>query len=58
MKDREKEHTTVSSSVRPDVYIKRNKCDDHQMGALRTNLGFIMKKNCAKLDSVVLGDGR
>lgn len=57
MKDREKEHTTVSS-VRPDVYIKRNKCDDHQMGALRKILGFIMKKNCAKLDSVVLGDGR
>lgn len=57
MKDREKEHTTVSS-VRPDVYIKRNKCDDHQTGALRTNLGFIMKKNCAKLDSVVLGDGQ
>lgn len=25
VKDGEKEHTTVSSSVTPDVYIKRNK---------------------------------
>lgn len=30
---------------------QEEQCDDHQKGALRTNLGFIMKKNCAKLDS-------
>lgn len=52
MRGGEKEHVTVSSSVRVDVYIKG--ASSHQVGALRTDLGLIMKKHCAKLELAVL----
>lgn len=57
MKDGEKEHTTVtvSSSVRPDVYIKRNKQSPDRSS--KSKLGVYYEEKVCK-ESFVLEDGR
>ena len=54
MKDGEKKHMTVSSSVRPDVYIKRNKQSPDRSS--KNKRGVYYEEKVCK-ESVVLEDG-